>query len=88
MIKACRGTLETEPRSGRPRKITKRDDRQLCQMSKNNASLTGPQITFAYKKYSEVKISDSTVKRHLCDNNLFGRRLSQKPLISKKNQTA
>ena len=45
-------------------------------MSKGDARLSGPQITFAYKKYSEVKISDSTVKRRLRDNNLFRRRSS------------
>ena len=57
-------------------------------MSKGDSRLFGPQITFAYKKYYEVKISDSTVKRRLCDDNLFGRRPSRKPLISKKNQMA
>ena len=57
-------------------------------MSKGDARLTGPQITFASKKYSKVKISDSTVKRRLSDDILFGRRPSPKTLISKKNQIA
>ena len=57
-------------------------------MSKGDARLTGLQITSEYKKYSEVKISESTVKRRLCDNNLFGRCPSRKPLISKKNRMA
>ena len=57
-------------------------------MSKGDAHLTGPQITSEHNKYSEVKISEATVKRRLCDNNLFGRRPSQKPLISKKKQMA
>ena len=95
MIKARRGTLKTKPRSGQPRKTTKRDNCQLCQMSKGDACLTGLQITFAYKKYSEVKISDETtstsksaVKRGLHDDNLFERCPSRKSLISKKNQIA
>ena len=87
-IKARRGTLETKPRSDWPRKTTKRADRQLCQMSKGDARLTGLQVTSEYNKYSEVKISDSTVKRCLRDENLFGRHPSQKPLISKKNWMA
>ena len=57
-------------------------------MPKGDAPLTGPQITSEYNKYSEVKISESTVNRRLRDNNLFGRRPSRKPLISKKNWMA
>ena len=57
-------------------------------MSKGDARLTGPQITSEYNKYSEVKISESTVKRCLHDNNLFGRRPSRKLLISKKDRIA
>ena len=57
-------------------------------MSKDDACLTEPQITSEYKKYSEVKISESTVKRRLRDNNLFGIRPSRKPLTSKKTPMA
>ena len=57
-------------------------------MSKGDTRLTGPQITSKCNKHSEVKISESTVKRRLRDNNLFGRRPCRKPLISKKNRMA
>ena len=70
-IKKCRETLETNPRSGQPRKTTERDNRQLSKISKGDAPLTILQITSECNKYSEVKIFDSTMKRHLHDNNLF-----------------
>ena len=57
-------------------------------MSKGDVCLTGLQITSEYNKYSEVKISESTVKRRLHDNNLFGRHPSRKPFTSKKNWIA
>ena len=46
-------------------------------MSKGDARLTGPQVT-----------TDSTVKRRLRDDNLFGSRPSRKSFISKKNRMA
>ena len=84
-IKSCKGTLEKKNRSSQPRKTTEREDHQLFQMSKGDARPIVLQITFEYNKKSEEKKSDSTVKKHLPDDNLF---VNGEPLISKKNWMA
>ena len=51
-------------------------------MSKSDTCITALHITSEYNKYSEVKIF-STVNRRIRGDNLFRRRPSRKPLISK-----
>lgn len=77
------GKTEVKSRSGRPRKTDTRIDRLICRKSKNNRFLTANDIQASL---SNVNISTSTIRRRLCENNLFGRIAKKKPLISERNR--
>lgn len=82
------GTTANKPRTGRPRKTTRRDDSAICRQSERNPRLTAMDIWRDLNKAGAPNISVSTVKRRLNAAGLFGRRPSKKPMISEKNRRA
>lgn len=83
-----RGGVEVRKQSGRPRKTTFRQDQALINISKNNPRMDASSLNAQMKQFYSVNCSNSTIKRRLRQNGLFGRRPCQKPLVSAKNRKA
>lgn len=82
------GSIESSPRTGRPRKTSPRDDRVMARMSLENRFKTAAEISRNLSSTSDIKVSRQTVSRRLRDSGLLARVPAKKPLISKKNQKA
>ena len=67
-------------KSGRPRVLSKIDERKLVTLSKADPSLSAN--TLGCSANLSVKASLSTVKRSLRRNNLFGRVAARKPWLT------
>jgi len=80
--------LEDRPRSGRPRKTSKKVDRVIKRKSTADVRKTAAQIVRELQDENLADVSRSTVTRRLHDVRLFGRIGIRKPLISKKNRKA
>lgn len=76
------------PRSGRPRKTTKRIDRTIIRKSTADPRKTAPEIQREINEEIDVSISSRTVARRIAAAGLNGRVAVKKPLISKKNRAA
>ena len=81
-------SVANNPRSGRPRITTVRQDRILTRLCKNDPRLSSVQLNGIMAKSYQMQCSVSTTKRRLRSQNLFGRRSAKKPLISLKNRIA
>lgn len=80
------GSFIDKQRSGRPRKTTAQDDRQIVRLSKCNRRLTTPEIRLQLLRFYGIQVSTTTIKRRLHDANMNGRLARRKPLISRKNR--
>ena len=78
--------LKDRPRSGRPRKTSKKLDRIIKCKSTADVKKTAVEIARELKDENLANVSRSTVTRRLHDVGLFGRIGIKKPLISKKNK--
>ena len=72
------GSLDTKPRSGRPRKISAKTARRIVRDTKKNPQVTSGEIQAALEKDSVV-VSRSTIRRYLNKNELHGRVARRKP---------
>lgn len=75
-----RGTIDSSPRSGRPSQMTDRTRRRCLQEVKRNPRITADDLRNQLQD-AGVKVSNTTVKRHLNSMNLHGRRPRHKPLL-------
>lgn len=80
--------LKDRPRSGRPRKTSKKVDRIIKRKSTADVKKTAAEIARDIQDENLANVSRSTVTRRLHDVGLFGRIGIKKPLISKKNKKA
>ena len=80
------GSLEEKQKSGRPRKTTSREDRDLVRMSLKDRFETAASISRKFKENTGKIISRDTVSRRLNEKGLKSRTAVAKPVISKKNQ--
>lgn len=80
--------LKDRPRSGRPRKTSKKVDRIIKRKSTADVKKTAAEIAREIQDENLANVSRSTVTRRLHDVGLFGRIGIKKPLISKKNKKA
>lgn len=80
--------VKDRPRSGRPRKTTKRIDRIIKRKSVADSKKTASDIAAELQEENVANISRCTVSRRLHDVGLFGRVSVKKPLINKKNKVA
>ena len=76
-------TVNDCPRSGAPKKLSRRTERKIVLVSKSEPFLTAREIQNRVPESSNVCIG--TVKRILRRNGLFGRVAARKPLLSKQN---
>ena len=72
--------ITDKPRGGRPMKTTERERCRLIVESKSNPKLTSKQLNSDW--ITKQPVSQSTVKRILRDNGLFGRVAAKKPALS------
>jgi transposase len=72
-------------RPGRPKKLTKRDNRQITKIVKKTPKITVKEITQELKELN-ISVCDSTVRHILHSNNYYGRVAIKKPLVSEKNR--
>ncbi|KAA8584158.1 hypothetical protein FQN60_007943 [Etheostoma spectabile] len=75
------GSLNTKPRSGRPRKISTKTARRIVQDAKKNPQVTSGEIQAALEK-DGVVVARSTIRQYLNKNELHGRVARKKPLLS------
>jgi len=79
-----RKTIESKPRSGRPKVTTVKADRLLVRYCKNNPRMTAVELNSIMHQFQGTNCSVD-YKRQLGKNNLYGRRPVKKPLISTRN---
>lgn len=79
-------TLEALPKTGRPPKTSKREDRIIVRKSLNDRFKSAASITREFNEQTGKKISKKTVSRRLKAAGLHDRVPVSKPLISKKNK--
>ena len=68
-----RKTIESKPRSGRPKVTTEKADRLLVRFCKNNPRMTAVELNSIMHQFHGTNCIDTT-KRRLRQNNLYGRR--------------
>ena len=76
------GDVFDQPRPGRPRKTTTREDRLLARKSKASPFSTAAELHETWSP--EVPVSTRTVCRILSRNGLHGRISAQKPALNKR----
>ncbi|MCJ8740406.1 hypothetical protein PDJAM_G00058690 [Pangasius djambal] len=82
---ATTGVLTTRHRTGRPRKTTAVDDRNIVRAVKKNPQTTVSDITNNLHR-AGVQVSQSTVRRRLREQKYRFHYISCKPLISSKKR--
>lgn len=82
------GSFDFKKAPGRARITSKREDRNLVNLSKNDPRKTARDLRNEMDSIYRVKCSTSTIQRRLRENNLFGRRPAKKPMVSTKNRAA
>uniref|UniRef100_A0AAY5L4Q6 Transposase Tc1-like domain-containing protein n=1 Tax=Esox lucius TaxID=8010 RepID=A0AAY5L4Q6_ESOLU len=81
------GSLDTKPRSGRPRKISDKTARTIVRDTKKNSQVTLGETQAALEK-DGVVVSRSTTQRYLNKNELYGRVARKKPLLRQWHKKA
>jgi len=77
------GTTETQPRSGRPRKITERGQHMLRRTVRRSRQLSAESIATDLQTLCGLQISSRTVRRELHGMGFHGRAAASKPYITK-----
>ncbi|MCJ8739737.1 hypothetical protein PDJAM_G00050590 [Pangasius djambal] len=77
------GTTATQPRSGRPRKLTERGQRMLKRIVQRGRRLSSQSIATEIQTSCDLQISPSTVRRELHGMGFHGRAAASKPHITK-----
>lgn len=87
IIKYCseRDSTETAPRSGRPRKLSKRDNRQILREVNENPRITAVELAKMVHDTSGTVVNPQTVRNTLHEMNFYNRIPRKKPFISKIN---
>uniref|UniRef100_A0A3Q2W3X4 Tc1-like transposase DDE domain-containing protein n=1 Tax=Haplochromis burtoni TaxID=8153 RepID=A0A3Q2W3X4_HAPBU len=79
------GTTATQPRSGRPRKITKRGKWMLKHILRRGSQLSAESIATDLQTSCGVQISSRTVRRELHEMGFYGCAAAPKPYITNRN---
>jgi transposase len=80
------GSVVNQPRMGRPRKTTPRNDKRIINLALSNRRLVLPKLTEKVNEELCTVLPSATVKRRLHANIIKGRRATKKPWLSKVNQ--
>ncbi|XP_055374437.1 uncharacterized protein LOC129607452 [Condylostylus longicornis] len=78
--------IDNFKKSGRPKRLSDKEIRQIVREVKNNPSVSAVKISKNITQTSEKPVSASTIRRALRENGLHGRSPRRKPYISKINQ--
>ncbi|CAI9555618.1 unnamed protein product, partial [Staurois parvus] len=79
------GTTATQPRSGRPRKMTEWDQRMLKHTMRRSRQLSAESIVKDLQTSCGLQISTTTVHRELYGMGFHGQAAASKPYITKCN---
>ncbi|KAI2662490.1 Transposable element Tcb2 transposase [Labeo rohita] len=77
------GTTATQPRSGRPCKLTERGQRMLRRLVRRGRQLSAESVAADLQTSSGLQISSRTVRRKLHGMGFHGRAAASKPYITK-----
>lgn len=80
------GDINREVGSGRPRKTTPRQDREIRKQVKVHPLKTAVEVTDYVNEHLEVNLGVHTVRRRLRESELYARRPAKKPYISSINR--
>ena len=80
------GNIENMPRSGRPRKMTKRAESRLLRLVRKNRQLPLRDITNDFNEGGEVQVHHKTVQRILHKNKIFRRVIRKKMVVRGVNR--
>lgn len=80
------GSVKNHSRSGRPRATGQSEDKFIIRTSKRDRFKTAQEIRTELTKFHNIEISNSTIKRRLCEQNLNGYVAAKKPLLRKQNK--
>ncbi len=79
------GMTATQPRSGRPRKMTERGQRMLRRIVRRSRQLSAESIATDLQSSCGLQINSRTVRRELHGIGFHGRAAASKPYITKCN---
>lgn len=80
------GSYKIKPRSGRPKKLTVREEASLLRKVSNNPKLSAPQLATALKDDFSKVVNAQTVRNCLHRAGYNGRIARRKPFISEQNR--
>lgn len=80
------GLTTTKKRSGKPKKLTNRDERSLVKIIKENRGNTLEEVTEKFNTAMKISVSNRTVQRTLHKMGYSGHAAKKKPLVSEKNR--
>uniref|UniRef100_A0A8C9X1V4 Transposase Tc1-like domain-containing protein n=1 Tax=Sander lucioperca TaxID=283035 RepID=A0A8C9X1V4_SANLU len=81
------GTVATLPRSGHPVKMTPRAQRRLINEVKKQSRMTAKDLK-ASLELASISVHESTIRKTLNKQGIYGRTPRRKPLLTKKNIAA
>ncbi|CAJ0941342.1 unnamed protein product [Ranitomeya imitator] len=89
VIKKCKahGTVANLPRCGRKRKMDKTFQRKIVRMLDKEPRLTSKQVQAALQSEGTT-VSTRTIRRHLNEKGLYGRRPRKTPLLTPRHKKA
>ena len=79
------GGFESKQRTGRPKKLSRRDISSIIKKVNKNLRISAPKLADHVARVSNNSVHPSTIKMALNDNGLFSTTSHKKPLISGKN---
>lgn len=82
------GHTHSKLRTGRPRKTSVREDRQIVREAKKNRRLSAEKIATMVEEDHGVTISNQTVRNRIKEEGFNGRAARKKPNLSKQNMKA
>ena len=82
------GNIDDRPRSGRPRRSSERQDRQLIRLSSGNPRLVSRELNRQWNALTGIETSSSTVRRRLSASGLHGRIAAKKPMLTRAQKAA
>lgn len=80
------GSIATAPRNGRPRILSKREERTVTQAVKNNPRISAPKIAAQVELDTGKKVHPENIRRILRKSGYNGRVPRKKPFISDVNR--
>lgn len=81
------GSVKQRPRSGRPKKTTPRQDRQMVVLAKRERVKSAKMINSEFRNATGVRISDQTVRNRLHSHNLRAFRPAVRPRLTMRHRT-